>query len=72
MTTRSTKASPEVRARAVRMAFERGAEHASEWAVIASIAAKIGCKGETLQLWVRQAQRDQGGDQCHAQEPPSR
>ena len=25
-----------------------------------SIAAKIGCKAETLRLWVRQAQRDQG------------
>ena len=25
-----------------------------------SIAAKIGCKAETLRLWVRQAERDQG------------
>jgi transposase len=28
--------------------------------VITSIAAKIGCQAETLRLWVRQAQRDQG------------
>jgi transposase len=60
MATRSTKYSPEVRSRAVRMVFEHRAEHASEWAVITSIAAKIGCKAETLRLWVRQAQRDQG------------
>jgi transposase-like protein len=60
MTARSTKYSPEVRARAVRMVFEHRGEHASEWAAITSIAAKIGCKAETLRLWVRQAQRDQG------------
>ncbi len=29
-------------------------------AAIASIAAKIGCTGETLRNWVRQAERDQG------------
>ena len=60
MTTRSTRYSPEVRARAVRMVFEHRGEHASEWAAITSIASKIGCKAETLRLWVRQAQRDQG------------
>jgi len=60
MTTRSTKYSLEVRARAVRMVFEHRAEHASEWAVITSIAAEIGCKPETLRLWVRQAPRDRG------------
>jgi len=42
----SNKFSPEVRARAVRM--------------VASIAAKIGCTGETLRNWVRQAERDAG------------
>ena len=60
MATRSTKYSPEVRARAVWMVFEHRGEHASEWAAITSIATKIGCKAETLRLWVRQAQRDQG------------
>jgi len=59
MATRSTRYSPEVRARAVRMVFEHRGEHASEWAAITSIASKIGCKAETLRLWVRQAQRDQ-------------
>jgi len=50
--------SPEFRARAVRMVQERGGEHASQWAAITSIAAKIGCNAETLRLWVRQSERD--------------
>ena len=52
--------SPEVRARAVRMVTEHQGEHASQWAAICSIAAKIGCSGETLRAWVRQAERDHG------------
>jgi len=60
MATRSTKYSPEVQARAVRMVFEHRGEYASEWSAITSIATKIGCKAETLRLWVRKAQRDQG------------
>ena len=39
----SPKFSPEVRERAVRMVFEHQGEHASQWAAIGSIAAKIGC-----------------------------
>jgi transposase len=52
--------SPEVRARAVRMVSEHQGEYASQWAAICSIAAKIGCSGETLRGWVRQAERDRG------------
>src|ERR687891_718455 len=45
METRNTAKtySPEVRARAVRMVTEHQGEHASQWAAICSIAAKIGC-----------------------------
>lgn len=42
--------SPEVRERAVRMVLEHRGEPDSQWAAIQSIAAKIGCKGETLRL----------------------
>jgi transposase len=42
------------------MVLEHGADHTSQWAAIGSIAAKIGCTGETLRNWVRQAERDQG------------
>ena len=42
------------------MVTEHQSEHASQWAAIGSIAAKIGCTGETLRGWVQQAERDQG------------
>jgi transposase len=56
----SNRFSPEIRQRAVRMVLEHGGDHASQWAAIGSIAAKIGCTAETLRKWVRQAERDQG------------
>ncbi|GJE62687.1 IS3 family transposase ISAzs24 [Methylobacterium trifolii] len=60
MTKRTPPYSPEVRARAVRMVLDHQGEHASQWAAINSIAAKIGCSGETLRNWIRQSERDQG------------
>ena len=57
---KSTRYSPEVRERAVRLVFENQGEHDSQWAAIGSIAGKIGCTAETLRKWVRQAERDQG------------
>ncbi len=56
----SARYSPEVRARAVRMVLEHQSDYPSQWAAMNSIASKIGCTGETLRKWVRQAERDQG------------
>lgn len=52
--------SPEVRERAVRLVFDHQGEHESQWAVIESIASKIGCTPETLRKWVRQIETDRG------------
>jgi len=57
---RPSRYSPEMRERAIRLVQEHGAEHPSQWAAIASIASKLGCTGETLRKWVRQAERDAG------------
>lgn len=58
--THGRRYSPEVRERAVRMVVEHGAEHASQWAAIVSIAGKIGCAPQTLHTWVTLAERDSG------------
>jgi transposase len=60
MTKRTAQFSPEVRERAVRMVRDHEGEHGPQWSAIQSIAAKIGCSGETLRNWVRQFERDQG------------
>ena len=54
------KYSPEVRERAIRMVREQREHYDSEWAAIVSIAGKIGCKAETLRLWIRRDERDSG------------
>ena len=60
MGTVSTRYSPEVRERAVRMVIDHQGDYASQWEAIHSIATKIGCSYETLRRWVRQAERDEG------------
>jgi transposase-like protein len=42
------------------MVLEHRGEHASQWAAIMSIAAKIGCTAQTLNNWVKAAEVDSG------------
>ena len=57
---KSSKFSPEVRERAVRMVQEHRGEYPSLWAAIESIAPKIGCVPQTLLDWVKQVEIDSG------------
>jgi transposase len=57
---KSTKFSPEVRERAVRMVQEHRGEYPSLWATIESISAKIGCVPQTLNEWVKKSEIDSG------------
>lgn len=57
---KSTKFSPEVRERAVRMVQEHRGEYPSLWAAIESISAKIGCVPQTLNEWVKKSEIDSG------------
>jgi transposase len=40
--------------------LEQQVSYPSQWAAMVAIAAKIGCKAETLRLWVRRMERDTG------------
>ncbi len=57
---RRTRYPQEVRERAVRMVFEHTEEHGTQWAAIRSISSKLGMSAETLRLWVRRAETDEG------------
>ncbi len=59
MTSKTTsKFAPEVRERAKVFYHER--DHRSRWAMVVSIAEKIGCVPQTLHEWVTKAEVDSG------------
>ncbi len=57
---KSTKFSPEVRGRVVRMVQEHRGEYPSLWAAVESIAPKFGCVPQTLLSWVQRHEIDSG------------
>jgi len=57
---RSSRYSPELRERAVRMVLERREDYKSEWATVTAISKMLGMSPETLRTWVRRTQVDQG------------
>lgn len=66
MSKTTNKFSPEVRERAVRMVRDHRADYGSEWEAISSIAAKIGCTGETLRRWCGEEARRRAGPAAQA------
>ena len=58
---RTSRFSPELRERAVRLVLDHATQYDSQWEAIASIAEKIGCSRETLRNWVRQAEAKGAG-----------
>jgi transposase len=62
---RQGKYPDDLRERAVRMVLDHEGEYGSQWEAICSVADKLGSKAETVRLWVRQAERDQGRFPAH-------
>src|ERR1035437_3157816 len=56
----STRSSPELRERAVRMVIDNREDYPSEWAALTGISKLFGMSAETLRTWVRRTQVDTG------------
>lgn len=60
MSKTTSKFSPEVRKRTIRMVLDHKAEHPSRSAAVSSIATKIGGLPTTLHEWVKKTEVDNG------------
>jgi len=56
----STRYSPELRQRAVRMVLDNRPDYPSEWATFSAVSKLFGTPPETLRTWVRKTQVDTG------------
>ena len=54
----STRYSPELRERTVRMVIDNREDYPSEWAALTAISKLFGMSPETLRTWVRKTQVD--------------
>lgn len=57
---KGTRYPREVRERAVRLVLEHQHEYSSQWKAIESISGKFGMSPETLRIWLRQVEIDDG------------
>ena len=60
MSNKSRRYPPELKERAVRMVFEHQSEYSSQWKAITSIGEQLGVHHESLRVWVRRAETDDG------------
>jgi transposase len=68
----SNRFSSEVRDHAVSVVGEHRADHAEEWAALASIAGKIGCTTDTLSSWCLEGTSQQNAPAAQASDEKAR
>lgn len=53
MSKTTSKFSPAVRTRTVRLDLDNKGQHGSRWQAVMSLSAKIGCAPQTLNEWIK-------------------